>query len=125
MDLAPIGGVTGASPASAKKAPAAATIKAAREFEAIFLQQLIQSMRQASPTAASGMLSGKKTRVYQDMLDQEMAKAMARSGGLGIADFMIRDMTRRQGPAAKKDSSPPGGVPMLTAETNQLQGGAR
>ena len=86
--------------------------------------ELVKAMRQASSASGPGLLTGKKTRAYQDMLDEEMARAMAQSGGLGVADFMLRDMVRRQGAGQKKDSSPAPDAPMVMAEANRPPGGA-
>ena len=125
MDLAPTASATRPAVPSTPTGADPAMVKAAREFEAIFVQQLVKVMRQASSASGSGILTGKKTQVYQDLLDEEMARAMAQSGGLGVADFMLRDMVRRQGAGQKKDSSPAPDVPMVMGEANQPPGGAR
>lgn len=81
--------------------------ESAREIEAVFVQQLLKTMRQASP---GGVLTGTGQRVYQDMMDQELARAMAKGGGLGLADMLVRDVLRRQG-AEKNPSSEAPSVP--------------
>ncbi len=74
----------------------------ARDFEAIFLQQLLGSMR--TSTGGKTLLGGGQ-QVYQGMMDEELARAVSRGGGIGIADMLLRDMTRRE-IAQKKVSSP-------------------
>jgi flagellar protein FlgJ len=81
--------------------------ESAREIEAVFVQQLLKTMRQASP---GGPLSGTGQRVYQDMMDQELGRAIAKGGGLGLADMLVRDILRRQG-AEKNPSSEAPQVP--------------
>jgi flagellar protein FlgJ len=125
MDVVPTAAATRPTVPSTPKGADPGMVKAAREFEAIFVQQLVKAMRQASSASGPGLLTGKKTRAYQDMLDEEMARAMAQSGGLGVADFMLRDMVRRKGAGQKKDSSPAPDAPMVMAEANRPPGGAR
>ena len=125
MDVTRIGGTTRATVAPAPQGADPAMVKAAQEFESIFVQQLVKAMRQASHATGSGILSGKKTRIYQDMLDEEMGRALAQRGGLGVADFVMRDMIRRKAVEQKKDSSSPPDVPIVQAEANRLQGGAK
>ena len=125
MDLTPLGRTPRATVTPATQGADPAMVKAAQEFESIFVRQLVKAMRQASNATDSGILSGKKTRVYQDMLDEEMARALAQHGGLGVADFVMRDMSRRKAVDPKKDSSAPPDVPIVPSEASGLPGGAR
>jgi flagellar protein FlgJ len=94
----------------------------AQEIESIFLQQMLKLMRQASPNG-QGPLSGQGQRVYQEMMDEQMGRALAKGGGLGLADMLIRDVLRRQA-APKKPSSEPAPVPMeRMAGSDPGQGG--
>ncbi|MDO4681523.1 MAG: flagellar assembly peptidoglycan hydrolase FlgJ [Lautropia sp.] len=53
----------------------------ARQFEALFMQQILKSMRDA--TMKSGMFEGPGTEVFNGMLDSQLAtKATGRPGGL-------------------------------------------
>ena len=79
----------------------------AQEIEAVFVQQLIKMMRQASP---GGVLTGTGQRMYQEMMDEELGKAIAKGGGLGLADMLVRDVLRRQG-VQKNPSSAAAPVP--------------
>lgn len=68
-------------------------VKAAREFETVFLNQLMQAMRKTVPD--NDMFNSKgPTKIYQQMQDAEMAKALATSsGGLGIADLIVQQLS--------------------------------
>ena len=68
---------------------------------------LIKMMRQASP---GGVLTGTGQRMYQEMMDEELGKAIAKGGGLGLADMLVRDVLRRQG-VQKNPSSAAAPVP--------------
>jgi flagellar protein FlgJ len=77
----------------ARNDPHAAVIKAATQFEALFMQMVLKSMRDATPK--SGLLGGDTgTETYTSMLDQQLATKMA-GGGTGLADVIARQLTRQ------------------------------
>jgi flagellar protein FlgJ len=65
----------------------------ARQFEALFLNMMVKSMRQASPTRE--MSSGQDAQIYTSMLDQQLSQSMAKRG-IGLADYLLRQMTPGQ-----------------------------
>jgi Rod binding domain-containing protein len=97
---------------------------AAQDFEAIFLHQMLKSMRQSLPVGGP-LAPGSGQKMVQDMLDDEMARAMARVGGLGLADVLVRDLIRHL-PGAKNPSSPGASEPISRGERRGSgEGGAR
>jgi peptidoglycan hydrolase FlgJ len=80
--------------ATAPDAKAAAEQKklksAAQAFEAVFLRQVIGSMRSAS--LGDGMFDNEGTDTFQQMSDSKMADGMAQKGVLGIADMLIKQL---------------------------------
>lgn len=75
----------------AARDPAAAARKAATQFEALFMKQVLASMRAAMPR--SGLWDGPAQSVYEDMLDQQMAQTVSgRRGGLG--EVIARQLSR-------------------------------
>ncbi len=64
--------------------------KAATQFEALFLDMVMKSMRDAAP--AEGLMDSEQGKMMQGMLDQQYAKALA-SRGIGLADVLVRQMT--------------------------------
>ena len=85
----------------------------AHEVESIFLSHMLKTMRQASGTSGAP-LTGTGQRVYQEMMDEHLGRTLAKSGGLGLADMLVRDILRRQG-LEKKPSSPPADQPIRAA----------
>jgi flagellar protein FlgJ len=84
-----------------KPAELARLRRAAQEFEAVFVEHMLKTMRQSSPKA--GLFpSGAGQKLYQDLADQELARAVSRGGGLGLGDVLIRGLTRAE---QKKPSS--------------------
>ena len=78
--------------ASLKNAPAsAATIKAVSEqVEALFLQMMLKSMRDAGE--ASGEPASNETGMYQDMFDKQVALTLSKRQDLGIARLFERQL---------------------------------
>jgi len=65
--------------------------KAAIEFEAIFLQELLKN---AHPKNTRGIFGGGMgEEMFMDQLTQERARAMASSGGLGIAKLIEEELS--------------------------------
>lgn len=62
------------------------------KFEAMLMQQMISAMRKTVPE--SGLLpSGFAGDMYSSMLDQAIAETGSKSGGLGIAENIYRQMS--------------------------------
>lgn len=70
----------------------AALKAAATQFEALFLENVMKTMRDAAP--ADGLLDSESGRMMQTMLDQQYARAMA-SRGIGLADMLARQLGPR------------------------------
>ena len=64
--------------------------QAAQQFEAVFMNMLMKSMREATPQ--DGMFDSEQTRMYTSMLDQQLTQRMA-SRGIGLADVMVRQLS--------------------------------
>ncbi|MDZ4261539.1 MAG: rod-binding protein, partial [Pseudomonadota bacterium] len=72
----------------------AALEKTAEQFEALFLQMMLKSMRQSS--SGEGMFESDQTRFYQQMFDQQIAIDMAKKRQLGIADILVKQLGKEQ-----------------------------
>lgn len=72
----------------------AALEKTAEQFEALFLQMMLKSMRQATPS--EGIFDSDQSRFYQEMFDQQIAIDLARKRQLGIADLLVRQLGGEQ-----------------------------
>lgn len=62
----------------------------AQQFEALFLQIMLKSMRDASQLSES--TDGDQTRFYQDMFDKQVAIDMASGQGIGLAAVIERQL---------------------------------
>lgn len=63
---------------------------AAKQFEAMFMNMLMKSMREATPQ--DSMFDNDQTRMYTTMLDQQLSQTMA-SRGVGLAEVLIRQLS--------------------------------
>jgi Rod binding domain-containing protein len=91
--------MTGISPlpaaAQTQGADHAAARKAAVEFEAMFLSQMLGHMFEGIKTDGP-FGGGHAERMYRSLLVDEYGKAVARTGGVGIADQVMTEILRHQ-----------------------------
>jgi flagellar protein FlgJ len=76
---------------TANKDPQAALKGAAQQFEALFLQMVLKSMREAIPK--SGLLDSDSQQTYTGMLDQQLATKISKSG-TGLAGVIAKQLGR-------------------------------
>lgn len=74
--------------------PKAAVREAARQFEALFMQEVMKSMRAA--TLQSGLLDNEGSKLGTDMLDQQMATQLTGLPG-GLSEAITRQLQRQLG----------------------------
>lgn len=77
---------------TARVDPEAGVDGAAQQFEALFIQMMMKSMREATPS--SGLMNSSATDTYQSMLDQQWSQVMA-SRGIGLADALVEQLQRQ------------------------------
>ena len=77
--------------AQAKQAPDKALVAAAKQFEAVFMNMLMKSMRDATPQ--DGMFDSEQTKLFTSMLDQQLSQNMG-SRGTGLAELMVKQLSR-------------------------------
>lgn len=109
------------TPATTSTDPREAALRQAAEaFEAVFLRQLIGSMRQAK--LADDVFGSQATEQFRDIADSNLADSMAQQGSFGIADLLLQQMRavirRIDGPAVA------GEAPAAPAHTTNVGGTA-
>jgi flagellar protein FlgJ len=90
-----------------KQSPQQALQGAAQQFEAMFIGMLMKSMRDATPQ--DGLFDSDQTKLYQSMLDQQMAQAMAKRG-IGLGAMMVKQLSKAT------EQSPASGVGTYSAD---------
>ena len=94
---------------------------AAQQFEALFLQMVMKSMRDAVPQ--DGLLNSDQSRFYTGMLDQQMAQNLSASGkGIGFARLIEQQLGRNLpgagGLAAPAEAANAAGNPLPLAASD-------
>lgn len=87
---------------TAARDPQAALKGAAQQFEALFLQMVLKSMRDAIPK--SGLFDSDSEQTYTSMLDQQLATRLSGSG-TGLADVIAKQLGRSLPAAAAADAT--------------------
>jgi flagellar protein FlgJ len=82
---------------SAKAGSPDALKGAATQFESMFINMMMKSMRDATPQ--DGMMDSQETKTFTTMLDQQMSQKLAKRG-IGLADVLVRQLTTQQSGAA-------------------------
>ncbi len=86
--------------------------KVAQQFESIFINIMLKSMRQANEVFEDSTLSGgEEGGMYRDMYDQQLALTMSHGRGVGIADALYAQMKDRY--SDRRSDTPPGDASAL------------
>jgi flagellar protein FlgJ len=81
--------------------PAAAR-EVAQQFEALFTQMMLKSMRDAVPR--QGLFDNSASRLYESLHDQQLSLQLGRGRGLGLAAMVERQLN--QAPTKVEDLGP-------------------
>ena len=89
--------------AHATKDPHGALKDVAREFETLFLDMMMKSMRTAAP--GKSMFDSEGTRMFTALLDHEFSRKLADQGGLGLADMLLKQLSKLVPATPEADTS--------------------
>ena len=67
---------------------------AAETFESYFIQIMLREMRRTIPDGDGIIPRGQAERIFTEMLDEELSNEMARSGGIGLSQVIVQQLTR-------------------------------
>jgi peptidoglycan hydrolase FlgJ len=83
---------------------------AAKQFDAVFTQMMLKSMRDATPSDSP--FESNDTKSFTSMLDQQLSQQMS-SKGIGVADMMLKQLMRSSG--AQTGANAAGGAGAMNA----------
>lgn len=93
LDLGGLDQIRQQSNADDKASKEAALQTAAKQFEAIFMQMLLKSMRKAEEVLESDSpFNSESTKFYRDMHDQQLSLELSNNGSLGLSDLIVRQL---------------------------------
>lgn len=94
----------------AAKDPKSAAREAARQFESLFMNELMKSMR--ASTESAGLMDNQATKLGTEMLDAQLATKMAGRPG-GLSEVIARQLERQMGVV-------PGPIPSTSRANHSL-----
>ncbi|MGC8120473.1 flagellar assembly peptidoglycan hydrolase FlgJ [Marinobacter sp. VGCF2001] len=84
----------------------AALEQVAKQFESLFLSEMLKSMRKAGEVFAEGnYLNSNESEMYRDMFDSQISLSMAGGTGTGLAEALVRQLSQ-QIPGMAPDGQP-------------------
>ncbi|NQY37053.1 MAG: flagellar assembly peptidoglycan hydrolase FlgJ [Alteromonadaceae bacterium] len=93
LDINGLNSIRQAAKSDDKESKKVALQEAAQQFEAIFMQMLLKSMRKAEDVLASDSpFNSESTKFYRDMHDQQMSIDLSSNGALGLSDLIVRQL---------------------------------
>lgn len=102
LDFAGMGALRG----QAQRREEKATRETATQFEAMFIQMMLKSMREA--TEKEGLMTSDHEEAFQEMYDRELSVQLAKRNTLGVADMLVKSIERSKqpGPDFKAKAEP-------------------
>jgi len=96
----------------AKAKNPAALKEVAKQFESLFTQMLLKSMREANKSLSNGdtLFGSDQADFYQDMFDQQMSMHLSQGTGLGLADVLVRQLAGIAGTTAGSEERTADGI---------------
>ena len=102
----------------AKAQDPSALKEAAKQFESLFTQMLLKSMRDANRSFGEDSLFGSSQGdMYQDMFDDQIAMQLSKGKGLGLADMLVQQLTQ-SGMVKSQDTQADAAAPAQTVSSS-------
>ncbi|MEH6616210.1 MAG: flagellar assembly peptidoglycan hydrolase FlgJ [Porticoccus sp.] len=80
--------------AEARNAPSEAIDEVASQFESLFVQMMLKSMRDA--TIEGGLFDSSQLDLYQQMFDKQVSLDLSQRGGIGLAETLVTQLNGGQ-----------------------------
>ena len=86
--------------ARAQKHDPQAVKEVGQKFEALFIQMILKSAREATATMKSGLMGSSAQDTFEEMYHRELSQEIAKRGVFGVAEWLTEQI-QRQGSSAK------------------------
>jgi flagellar protein FlgJ len=77
--------------------------ESAEQFEGLFIQMMLKSMRDASNVMKTDMFKSNAMETFEGMYDKELSMSMAKRNALGFADVVVRQLSQTQASPSTAD----------------------
>lgn len=94
--------------------------RVAQDFQGLFVKQMLSAMRKNLDKESDPLYGGMRQQIFEDMLYDEYAKAMSKTGGFDLADQIYRQMSPALGPVNPNRASQ-----SYDANSNRISTGER
>ena len=68
----------------------------AQQFEALFIQMMLKSMREANNVMKSDLVESQAAETFEGMYDKEISMQMAKRNALGFADVVVKNLSQQK-----------------------------
>ena len=113
--------------ASLARDPQGGTRQAARQFEALLLNMMLKSMRDASPS--NGLFDSEQSQFFSALGDQQLAMNLAAQSPLGFAALIEKQLSRNgtsaTAPAGVRSTALPAGMATVPASATMASNSPR
>jgi Rod binding domain-containing protein len=97
----------------ARTAPSAKLHKAAQDFEALLLGEMLKSTRESGSEGWLGSGDGDGNDAAMELAESQLARALALGGGLGVGQLIEKQLTR---PGDQNKNAIPGEAAAVSAK---------
>ena len=80
----------------AQRNEAGAMRESAEQVEALFIQMMLKSMREASSAMKSDLMHNSAQETFEGMYDKEISMQMAKRNALGFSDVVIKNLSQQK-----------------------------
>ncbi len=70
----------------------------AQQFESLFLQMVLKSVREATNALKSDLLNSHDMKTYEEMYHQELANHLSQHDGIGLAPILVKQLSQSSQP---------------------------
>lgn len=103
-----------------KKDPEAVKKQVAQQFESLFVQMVMKSMREANKSFSSDLLNSDDMDFYQEMFDKQLSLSLS-NHGLGLAKMIEQNMDAQMGKASMDTSATPSNQPVISINLTKAE----
>ena len=86
--------------------------KVAREFESLLIAQMLKTVRESSERSWLGTGEDQAGTTMVEAAEQQLARALAAQGGLGLADLILSGLVNDQGESEADGTTTPPDLPI-------------
>lgn len=96
--------------------------KVARQFESLYINMMLKSMRAVNQVwAEDNYLNSFESRMYQDMMDEQISISVATSQSIGLADLLVSQLDKSRQRANRPSLQVPHSIPVKQSAFNSAE----